>query len=64
MEVKCDQWSLLVQSAKMFVLGKQHWKRRMMLLLLLLQKIVTEQATKVRAVADNPQNPRDLGIKT
>jgi hypothetical protein len=29
-----------------------------------LQKIVTEQATKVRAVADNPQNPRDLGIKT
>ena len=29
---------LLHQSAKMFVLGKLHWKRRMVLLLLLLQK--------------------------
>jgi hypothetical protein len=29
----------------------------------LAKKIVTEQATKVRAVADNPQNPRDWGLK-
>jgi hypothetical protein len=29
----------------------------------LAKKIVTEQATKVRAVADNPQNPRDWELK-
>ena len=40
-------------SAKTFVPAKQHWKRRMIFLLLLLQKkIVTEQVTKVKTVAD------------